>query len=860
MQSRTRQAAALLLMLASGFAGLGYQLVWTQQTGLWLGHESAAVLAVLAAFFGGISLGALALGPRIERSTQPRRYYIACELLIGLWSLALIAWMPLASAQLMLWIGPQPTPPWQGLLAFAGTFALLLPATTAMGATLPALERALASWAGAQRSIAGLYAANTLGAVLGVLASAFWLIPLLGLAGNAALCAALNGLCACLAWRLLAPRVPTVAAPQTRPERSQAPLWWLACSGLLGIAYEVMVLRVLSQVMENTVYTFALLLTVYLIGTALGAALWQGWQGWQGWQSRGRKITAQSLSIALALACLLGTASLWGAEDLKSWLLQGHDTAQSLGQALSAEALLALAAFALPTLLMGALFSQLSTQAHEAGHSFGRAIGINTLGAACAPLLFGLLLAPSLGAKNALLLIPLGYLALALKLGKASRKTWLSTGVTAAAMLGLAALAPPLAFISVPEGGRVLSFEEGSLAAVSVVEDAQGVSRLRINNRQQEGSSSSLGFDARQALLPLLLHPAPREALFLGLGTGLTAGAAASDPTLQVTAVELLPEVIRAARLFSPALGEDARRPQTLAADARRFVRASEQRFEVIVSDNFHPARSGSGALYTVEHFQAVRARLAPGGLFCQWLPLHQLDLNSLRSIVAAFIKAYPEGHALLANNSLSTPVLGLIARPGVALLNFDAASQRLASAAFATRPADFGIEDEMALLGSVVAGPAALQAFAAVAAINSDDRPIVSYRAPFISYAPDSTPAQRVIELLGELAASPLKVSGLSERQENRLQAYRAARLRFLSAGLNVRPSSDVRLMLAQLREPLLQVLHLSPDFRPAFDPLLRMALALAAQDAEAARTLLQELQSLHPQGPEAAQALSTL
>src|SRR5262245_26219882 len=81
--------ASLALMLASGFAGLGYQIVWTQQCSLWLGHESAGVLAVVAAFFGGLALGALALGPRIEASRHPIRWYAGCEAIIGLWSLAL---------------------------------------------------------------------------------------------------------------------------------------------------------------------------------------------------------------------------------------------------------------------------------------------------------------------------------------------------------------------------------------------------------------------------------------------------------------------------------------------------------------------------------------------------------------------------------------------------------------------------------------------------------------------------------------------------------------------------------------------------------------------------------------------------
>ncbi len=80
---------ALGLMMASGFAALGYQIVWTQQSALWLGHESAAVFAVVAAFFGGLSLGALMLGPRIDRSAHPARWYATCEAVIGLWSAAL---------------------------------------------------------------------------------------------------------------------------------------------------------------------------------------------------------------------------------------------------------------------------------------------------------------------------------------------------------------------------------------------------------------------------------------------------------------------------------------------------------------------------------------------------------------------------------------------------------------------------------------------------------------------------------------------------------------------------------------------------------------------------------------------------
>lgn len=402
------------------------------------------------------------------------------------------------------------------------------------------------------------------------------------------------------------------------------------------------------------------------------------------------------------------------------------------------------------------------------------------------------------------------------------------------------------------------------MAAVSVVEDADGVSRLRIDNRQQEGSSATRLADARQALLPLLLHPAPQRALFLGLGTGITAASAAEDATLQVDAVELLPEVIAASAHFTSLLSNGTPNPRLhlMAADARRFVRTTEQRYDVIVSDNFHPARSGSGALYTVEHFQAVRSRLTPHGVFCQWLPLHQLDLDTLRSIVQAFIAVYPQGAAMLATNSLETPVLGLVARADAGRFDLARLREHLGERMRPQQLADFGIADEFALLGGFVAGPQALARFAGDAPVNTDDHTVVAYRAPRITYAPDSLPRDRLSLLLGELDLEPAQLIdvGPDAASAQRLAAYWAARDRFIEAGKNVRPSGDPQRMLSQVRGPLLAVLRISPDFRPAYDPLLRMAVALARTDAAGARALLVELQQAQPLRPDAALALSRL
>ncbi|HKX42674.1 MAG TPA: fused MFS/spermidine synthase, partial [Burkholderiaceae bacterium] len=845
---------ALLLMVASGFAGLGYQIVWTQQSMLWLGHESAAVLAVVAAFFGGLALGALALAPRIARSARPARWYAACETVIGLWSVVLAWSLAPVSGWLLELTGVQPSAAWQWSLAFCGTFALLLPATAAMGATLPAMERVLAPLARGGTSIAALYAGNTFGAVLGVLAAAFWLVPELGLVRTAGVCAALNLLCAVVAWQVFGhPVQPAVrdADATTVVARSGrvGALTTLAATGLLGIGYEVVVVRVLSQVAENTVYTYAMLLAVYLVGSALGAAAYRRWAA-----QADRSATAGSdrLLHALAGACVLGTVALWAAPDLKAAASQAFGT--TLGAALATEAALAAAAFLLPTVLMGALFSHLCIAAGARGIGFGQALGVNTLGGAAAPLLCGVLLIPAIGPKLALTLIAGGYLLLATRRSW-SAPTWF---VGAAAALALALWAPPLAFVDVPAGGRIVSYRDGATAAVSVVEDAGGVARLRIDNRQQEGSSATRYTDARQALLPLLLHPNPRRALFLGLGTGVTAASAAEDAQLQVDAVELLPEVIAASAYFRRAIddGNGTANPRlhVMAADARRYVRTAGERYDLIVSDNFHPARSGSGALYTVEHFRAVRSRLAADGVFCQWLPLHQLDLATLRSIVRAFVSVYPNASALLATNSLETPVLGLVARAdGGSRFDVPRLRERIASAALPHSPASFGLDDELALLGSFVAGPGALTRFAGDAPLNTDDRPVVAYRAPRITYVADSQPGDRLVALLREWRVEPDEIAGPAPDAAwaARLAAYWAARNRFVEVGRGVQPSADVRRMLAQVQQPLLAVLHISPDFRPAYDPLLRMASALAPHDSAGARALLLELMGVQPTRP---------
>jgi spermidine synthase len=525
-----------------------------------------------------------------------------------------------------------------------------------------------------------------------------------------------------------------------------------------------------------------------------------------------------------------------------------------MNAALAAEAAVGLAVFALPTLSMGALFTDLCTQARAAGQGLGRALGVNTLGAALAPPLFGLLLIPLGGLKGAMLVL-VGAYALLAWAADAPRPRALPFAATAALLGAAALLLPPLRQVDLAPGARIVDYRDGVSASVSVTEDADGTRRLRIDNREQEGSSDSLSADARQALLPLLLHPSPRRVLFLGLGTGTTASVAASDPSLQVQVAELLPEVAAARGWFTRDRFDDSAqaRLQVLAADARREVLTATQPLDVVIADNFHPARSGSAALYTVEHFAAVRARLAERGLFCQWLPLHQLDLATLRSIVASFMAVYPQGGALLATHSLQTPVIGLVGRRDGRPFRLADIRRRLADPAWpaALRPASFGLQDAWPVAGAFAAGPAALRRWSAGAPLNRDAHPVVAWMAPRNAYAPQDTPAERLLQWIGDMDVAPGELVEAEAQDTRRLQAWRAARTQFLQAGLHVRPSPDAAHMLAQVRAPLLAVLRTSPDFRPAYEPLMAIAQALAPSDPVLAQQVLQELAALAMPAP---------
>jgi len=838
--ARARQAAShrwalIPIVTASGFAGLGYEIVWTRQLSLALGTEMMAVLGVIAGFFGGLALGAFALDGLIRRSKSPWVIYTILEAVIAAWGLISVWLLPAAGRALSPLLGTEPTP----ALLWAGSLALptlvLLPATMAMGGTLAALERMMRQARGEARVTAGVYGANTAGALAGTLASTFLLIPALGFSGTLISLAAVNTFCA-LAALAFGSAAGNADAEERRPQRIRdlRITITLFATGLFGITFEVLVVRLAAQVMEDTVYTFAGLLAAYLLGTAAGGLLWQ---------RTGRDANVENLRgllAATAFACI-ATAAL---VPYAGRLVEIASPADVFG-----ELAVAISLFLVPATAMGALFGLLAQRVSDQRGSVGAAVGINSLGACIAPLVAAQILIPALGAWTALLAVALGYLLL-LPPGRWAL-LWSAAPAIAALVLWLN---PAPSLTRVPSGGALLAVREGPMVTASVVDDAAGTRYLEVNGHFRMGGTSSTRSDYRQAMLPLLLHEAPHRALFLGIGTGATLVGGAQMPGVSVRGVELSREVVDLLPWFvNP---PPASAPRVTVADARRYVAADTGQHDVIIADLFHPALDGSGALYTVEHFEAVKRRLAPGGIFCQWLPLYQLDLPSLRAIIRGFLEVYPDGSAWLNHYSVRTPMLALIGTRDGGRLDTDALAARLHDPATARVVRPLGFEAPIDLLGQYLGGPRSLSAFAGDGPRNTDDYPFVTFDARRNVRALTAAPWSLLLAVTKDIRPDPNElVAGVAERDAlgARLNAYWAARNRFLEAGASL-PGDPRGAALIEAASPgLIDALRLSAEFDSAYAPLMGMARSLLGSDRTAAARLLRKINQAAPSRSEA-------
>lgn len=739
------------LFVLSGFAALVYEVLWLRELKLLFGSTAQAAGATLAVFFLGLAVGGLVGGRWAAGSARPLRLYAVAEAAVAL---AAALYFPIS------WLYQQLYSTFFGALLDAPLTALLLkiilalgllfPAAFFLGTTLPLMGQAVVrSPEKLGRRGTWLYSLNILGAAAGVFVAGFYLPAWVGYTRSYLLAMTVTLVVAAVAWGLSRREPATGPAEPIRkpPAVSREPALDLSAlyavaflSGLLALALEVLWTRMLTQIFHNSVYSFSAILVVFLIALSLGSGL----AHLLARRESGGPMLALLMAIAGVLVGLMPFIFFQVTDALR---YVGTDAGWS---AYVAEIFRTVAvAVLIPGIAVGAVFPFLFKLAEGVaavpGRVLGRLAAFNTTGAIVGALVAGFLLLGTLGLwKSIQLTAALYVLGAVLVLDSVKQKPpWLRwaplllivlvAGQIAAYYYGHLSL--PLTRVRPGFGETLVAEWEGSQGTVAVVERGRTRTRpgtlvMKLNNHYTLGTSASIQFERGQADLPMLIHPRPEAVFFLGMGTGVTAAAALEFPIQKLVITELVPEVVEAARShfrqFVGGLYEDGR-VRIVTEDGRNYLQATPEGFDVIISDLFLPWAAGTSSLYSREHFETVRGRLRPGGLFAQWLPLYQLSDREFSIIVRTMLEVFPQVTLWRGDFFASRPIVTLIGQEAEAQLNPEAV----------TRIADVRAPEDTVTPGQVfpfllyVANLNLHRERFEAAPVNTDDRPVIEYLAP---------------------------------------------------------------------------------------------------------------------------------
>jgi spermidine synthase len=764
-----RRRAFFVLFALSGAAALVYEVVWTRLLTLQVGHGLAAASTVLAAFMGGLAIGAAA-GGRIGQRMSPQRAlraYAGLEAAIAATALLLpVLLSALRTPLAALYANGD------GGLAFAvvrlGSSLLLLslPAA-AMGATFPIASRWVVRHASSVSSEAGrLYAVNTLGAAAGALLAGFVLLPVLGLWGATLVGVVLNLMAAAGAWWIStrpatsetipaasrsakaagAGRKTAPALVETVAGRPGVAAAALGVTGFASLTLQVVWTRLLASILGPTTYAFSAVVAVFILGIAGGSAL-------GAWLSRRLRTASLALAICVIVAGGLALAATTMVDA--TVLSVAHLVASpqvTFQQVLIQEWMLA-AAILLPlALAFGAAFPLALAVAARTDDTMvadlGLVYAVNTAGAIFGALLAGFALIPWLGLHDTIRVVAVLTAVAGAAIAAVERRSssWLAFGLAVTVCVG-AWFVPswnPLllssgAYKYAPSlrgpdletaltAGELSYYREGATGTVAVRRLA-GTTSLSIDGKVDASDAADMLTQRMLAHVPLLLHPAPKKAAILGLGSGVTLGSALTHGLERAVVLEISPEVVEASRFFEAANHRALQNPATrlVVGDGRTHLLLGDEQYDVIVSEPSNPWMAGIASLFTREFFEAAKSRLAPGGVLCQWAHTYDISDADLRSIVATFLSVFPNGTLWLVGDAdvlligstepLTDRVAGIAnawRRPGV--------PQDLASVG-ATTP--------LAVLSLFVSEGEALKTWTAGAPIQTDNRARLEFSGP---------------------------------------------------------------------------------------------------------------------------------
>jgi spermidine synthase len=712
MSTGRRVVLIFALFMASGFGGLIYESLWTHYLQLFLGHAAYAQTLVLMVFIGGLALGAWLCARFAQRLQNPLRWYAAVELAVGALALAFhpvfVAVTDWGYASLL----PATCAAEQSVCAtqWLVSALMLAPQSVLIGATFPLVSSAVLRLdpTAPGRHISMLYFLNSLGAVFGVLASIFVLIPTFGLPGTLGFAGAVNIALAAGAYALAKVTPPAFAVPvMSQPveptpglERRLLPLLLVTAlvTGLSSFIYEIVWIRMLSLVLGASTYSFELMLASFILGLALGGLWIRRRIDRIDDPVRYLGVVQVVMGVAAAATLPLYNRSF----DFMAWLLSAVSRNDSgflifnLGSMGIALLVMLPATFCAGMTLPLITYRLVRSAAGE--RAIGMVYSVNTLGSILGVILAVHVLMVTLGLRGALLVgaaidVGLGVMLIGVRgriAAAGSRASW--AAAAGVVVLLIVAIAFPIdqrraasgvfraGRATIPPGAVLRYHHDGKTATVDVI-DQGGLRAISTNGKTDaliamgpggEASPDELTM-AMLALMPLSYNPQAADAALIGFGSGMSTDVMLRSPNIRrVDTIEIEPAMVEGARLFESRVkgAYDDPRSHVLIDDAKSYFARGRHKYDIIVSEPSNPWVSGVASLFTEEFYARLATALNDGGVLSQWLHTYEMDAAGLASVFAAVAKTFPQFVVYSSNDG----DLILIARKGAQVGQMDPA------------------------------------------------------------------------------------------------------------------------------------------------------------------------------------------
>jgi len=748
----------LVLFVGSGCAALIYEIVWFQMLELVIGSSAVSLGVLLGTFMGGMCLGSLALPRIISARHHPLRVYAAIELGIGTIGFILLFAIPSVGHLYSEYVG-RGLP---GILLRGAVCAVfLLPPTLLMGATLPAISRWIETTPRGVSWLGFFYGGNTMGAVFGCLLSGFYLLRVYDVARTTYFAVAINLLVALIGFGLSklspggSPAHYEKVSPAVRASGSWQVYFAIAFSGLSALGAEVIWTRLLSLMIGATVYTFSIILAVFLLGLGFGSSV-------------GAYLARKTEYVRIMFGfcqIILAAAIAWSAfmitRSLPYWPINPYLSTSSWFD-FQLDIMRCIWAIFPAACLWGASFPLALASAASRGQDPGRLVGgiysANTAGAIVGSIGFSMLLIPWVGTQQAQrILICLSAVAALLMIGplvwhvlssdsfgiKSKRLPLLAVSAASPAVLVVFAAMLAWSVPTVPPGlvayGRELVIRsygasylyvgEGMNASIAVSELSTGVRNFHVSGKVEASSEpQDMRLERMLGHISALFHHDPRSVLVVGFGAGITAGVFVTYPEIEkIVICEIEPLIPKmASRFFRNENNNVLNDPRVkvIYDDARHYILTTKEKFDIITSDPIHPWVKGSATLYSKEYFELVKQHLNSGGVVTQWVPLYQSTENVVKSEIATFFDVFPNGTAWSNDQNGTGYDMVLVGQTAPMKLNVDELQQRLFSSAYiyvAKSLSDVGFLSSIDLLATYAGQTSDLKPWMKDAEINRD-------------------------------------------------------------------------------------------------------------------------------------------